>query len=176
MPTIKDIERLAKRLMKKKFTFISGDKEYKMSANELGYTFGFMDEKKTLGYCHYINKTIELSRPICENNFDKLDTEIKDIILHEIAHAFCVAIYGRRKGGGHDKKWKQIARGIGCNGNRCYDWEVKTPKGKYTLSCPNDDCDYQYEMYRKPRVERSCGKCSQGVYNPKYKLVITENK
>ncbi len=119
---------------------------------------------------------ITLSRPLCEANLDKLHGKIKDTILHEIAHAFCVQVYGKLDGRGHDWKWKQIAKEIGCDAKRCYDSsKVEKVKAKYTLSCPNDACDVERGMHRKPKVSRSCAKCSGGSYNPNYKMIVKQN-
>ena len=43
--------------------------------------------------------------------------QIKDTVLHEVAHALCREKYG--KGHNHDYYWRIVAQSIGCNGERC---------------------------------------------------------
>jgi len=64
------------------------------------------------GRCLYYSKTIKLSAPVL---LMMPEHEIRDTILHEIAHALV------GPGFGHSKYWKDTARRIGCTGKRCYD-------------------------------------------------------
>ncbi len=176
MGTIQDIERLVIQLMNTRFEFKANGENHVMSARGIGYRFEWDGAKRRFGACHYGHKKITLSKPLCSINLDKIYGKIKDTILHEIAHAFSVEVYGRINGRGHDWRWRGIALAIGCDGKRCYDSSaVEKPKAKYTLSCPNDACDVQGSMHRKPKVNRSCGKCSGGKYNPKYEMILTQN-
>lgn len=61
--------------------------------------------KSFLGRCHYDKKQIEITRhwiPVLN------DREIRDVILHEIAHALT-------PGDGHGKHWKYVAMELGAN-------------------------------------------------------------
>jgi len=97
--------------------------------------------------------------------------QVKQTILHEIAHCFAFEIYQHR---GHGFKWKQIARHIGYTGERTSLVEdKKLPKSKYTLKC--NYCDHIGRMYKKPKRSRSCPNCHPGSYNANYKLEVIQN-
>jgi len=113
------------------------------------------------GCCHWVRKTITLSRALVELN---LMQETGDCILHEIAHALAGVTHW------HDKHWKKTAKSIGCTGTRCYGDHVKQPRGKWTCSCPV--CGYTAE--RRKRTKSSCGKCSP-TFDPRFLLIWTEN-
>lgn len=171
MNTLGDVQQLAVNLMSKEFTIkdIRGN-EHTLSANELGYYFKFSNAKRRNGSISYTHKSISLSKPTVESNLHQIDGPIRNTILHEIAHAFSYHLYGKN-GMGHDRKWKSIATQIGCTGERCTS-KYESPKGKYTLVC--DSCGREAQMYRKPKVSRSCGACDS-VYNPEYKLRVVQN-
>jgi SprT-like family len=178
MKTIKDAQAMAIELMNTKFTFTTYYGAHKISAADLGYTFGFGNKKRAFGTCYYIKKKIELSLPLCTENLDKVDTRIKNTMLHELAHAFCVYVHGVKHGKGHGSYWKSIAKQIGCDGNRCFSSEhVTMPKSKYTLVC--DTCGTETPKYRKVTSTYACGKCcnthNNGKFDSRYKLRLVEN-
>lgn len=178
MQTLNDVRNLAIELMNTKFTFRVGNGIRTMSALDLGYYFDFGKKKRAFGTCYYIAKKIELSMPLCAENLDKVNTRIKNTILHEIAHAFCVEVYGRKYGRGHGANWKDIAKQIGCDGERCYDGEtVNKPASKYTLIC--DNCERQTPKYKIVKKAFACGKCCKehnfGRYTDKFKLRLVVN-
>lgn len=91
---------------------------------------------------------IELSAPLVELNNEE---QVKDTILHEIAHA---------KAGhaaGHGRLWQIQARAIGCNAERCCGSDTVMPQGKYqaTCNCPN----LTHRMFRAPRRSLRCRHC-----------------
>lgn len=121
---------------------------------EKGYRFAWNNRRRAAGVCSYRRKTIELSMPLTSlsNEVDVIDT-----ILHEIAHALA------GHDAGHGWKWQQIARSIGCNGDRCYNegnkestFEAYKAVAKYKGVCPNGHESFKNRM---PRVEHSCSKC-----------------
>ena len=75
------------------------------------WVFRFDNANKRFGCCRYGDRTITLSRNLTEVN---ALTEVKNTILHEIAHALA----GRAAG--HGPTWQAIARRIGSDGKRCY--------------------------------------------------------
>jgi predicted SprT family Zn-dependent metalloprotease len=77
---------------------------------ENGWSFCFNDNRSTLGLCKYVPKVIELSVHFVDG---ARMYDVRDIILHEIAHA----LVGWEAG--HGTKWKQKAIQIGGTGNRC---------------------------------------------------------
>ena len=102
MNTLKDVERLANELLNNKFSIRDqyGNIRH-ISAKGIGYTFKFDHAKRRFGCCNYTRKTISLSKHLCEANLNQLHGKITDTILHELAHAFCVQLYGMSDGRGH---------------------------------------------------------------------------
>lgn len=178
--TLRDVANLANELMNKTYSIdlygIGGKSTHKVSpVIHLGYRFSFDNAKSRFGACHYGNdKRITLSRHLCSHNLDKTYTKIKDTILHEIAHAICVHLYGKVVGAGHGIRWQRIAKQIGCTAQRCYDREkVNLPKSKYTATCPT--CGNQSPFHRKPRRKYACSKCCVSGFEAKHQLVIEQN-
>jgi hypothetical protein len=124
MGTISEVQNLAIELLNKDFTFETYYGTHTMNALDLGYYFEFNNKKRAFGTCHYVSKKISLSLPLCSENLDKIETRIYNTILHELAHAFCVEVYGIKYGHGHGSNWKSIAKQIGCDGERCFDGET----------------------------------------------------
>tara|TARA_R110000868_G_scaffold365756_2_gene628655 strand:- start:724 stop:1272 length:549 start_codon:yes stop_codon:yes gene_type:complete len=163
-------------LMSKEFTITDAyGKTHVMSGNGIGYRHQFDNAVKRFGVCRRGRggKIISLSRPLSSLNVDKMDTVIKDVILHELAHAFAFEIYGQRAWN-HGTLWKHTARAIGADDSRCYeDGEVQGVKPKYTMTCPNGHTQGRQKLTVKmSRV--SCGKCCN-YFNPAYKFTITQN-
>lgn len=110
-----------------------------------GWEFAFNDNVRRAGVCFYPTKArpgrIELSVHYVELNDE---AEVRDTILHEIAHA----LVGR--GHGHDAVWKAKCREIGAKPERCYDSsKVAMPSGKWRASCPG--CAKLFSRHRKPK-------------------------
>lgn len=124
------------------------------------WTFQFDESIRRFGYCHSRKKLISMSWKLVSLNNE---TEVKDTILHEIAHALTPKCH-------HNWKWKAKALEIGCNGHRCYGEEVITPKAKYKTICPV--CGHEGE--RNKIKNCSCGHCSR-VYDPTRKLIYKLN-
>lgn len=112
-------ENLAKALMKKHGLVGRG-----------GWTFEFDNAVRGFGCCRPSKRKITLSRKLTRKNSEK---EVKDTILHEIAHTLA----GCQNG--HNEVWKAKCRQIGANPERCYDAvKVKQPEHKYKMRCK--DC------------------------------------
>ena len=178
MKKISDVVALVNELMEKEFTIVTMHGTQKISAKGIGYRFEFNNKKCAFGTCYYNQRKISLSLPLCSENLDKVDTNIQNTILHEIAHAFSVHVYGIRMGRGHGKQWKSIARQIGCNGERCFNGDaVNRPKSKYSLIC--DSCGYVSPKHRMVTRTYACAKCCNqhngGKFTEKYKLRFVEN-
>ena len=178
MANLNDVKKMAIELLNKEFTFITYYGTNTMSAMDLGYYFEFDNAKRMFGRCFYIEKKITLSKPLCSENLDKIETRITNTMLHELAHAFCVKVYGINHGRGHGANWKSIAKQIGCDGERCYDGnEVNKPKSKYMLVC--ETCKKETPKYKKTKRESACAICcrthNNGKYSDKYKLKLVVN-
>lgn len=144
--TLDAIEQLARDLMKQ-----HGLK---------GWRFQFDNAVSRYGSCHYRKKLITLSRHLallCPED------EVRDTILHEIAHALVDESVW------HGPEWKAMAVKIGASPVRCYQGEARIP-GKWVSICAQ--CGWQVRQHR--RTDFSCINCSNGTYNPKYKMEWVE--
>ena len=90
-----------------------------------GWSFQYCDASSRAGMCSHHTKVIGLSRLYGIHATEK---EVRDTILHEIAHALAGPNHN------HDRVWKDVARSIGCTGNRCHKVEFAPPR--YVVSCP----------------------------------------
>ena len=120
------------------------------------WTFAFNSNKRRAGVCRYPFAgragRIELSRQyVLRNPAD----EVRDTILHEIAHALV------GPGHGHDDVWKAKCIEIGARPERCYDDTVVMPKGKWRATCGG--CKKEFDRHRRPRrlTGWSCGRCGK---------------
>ena len=141
---LREAQKLAESLMDKH-----------LSDCENYWIFKFDNAKKRFGQCKWGSGeyVISLSRHLTLlNGVD----QVRDTILHEIAHALDVNDRGYSN---HDANWRQIALRIGCNGERCYSSkEVVQPESKYTVKCTN--CNNEFKAMRKPRrSSNACGRC-----------------
>lgn len=122
-----------------------------MAAHGLqGWSFGFNRRKRAMGLCVYRTRTIELSIHFVER--DNPADEIRDTILHEIAHA----LVGH--GHGHDTVWKRKCVEIGARPQRC--GQADMPEGRWRASCKG--CGKYFHRHRKPKHRqgwfcRTCG-------------------
>lgn len=81
-----------------------------MKANGVGklWKFSWINKKRVYGWCDWRLKTISLSKRFVEINNEM---EIRDCILHEIAHAKCHKH-------GHNKYWKAWCLKLGARPER----------------------------------------------------------
>ncbi len=125
------------------------------------WTFRFDNAVSRFGLCSYRKKEISLSKQLVELNSE---AEVRDVILHEIAHAIAP------KGEGHGRVWKETALAIGCSPTRIFSNKVNTPERKYTATCKS--CGRVTYYHRKRKL--SCGECSPR-FNKKYLLKFKLN-
>jgi len=130
-----------------------------------GWQFKFDNAKRRFGVCKHGRKVIGLSKPIVLLN-DVL--EVRDVILHEIAHALVGS------GHGHDNVWKAKVKEIGAKPERCYDdSKVETPDAKYIAICRS--CSTVHKRHKKPNSRfQSCGRCNP-KFDRRYLLVWKNN-
>jgi len=99
-----------------------------MSKHRLhGWTFHFTRKKRVFGSCFYRLQQIHLSIPLIECNSEE---EVRDTILHEIAHAHAYILYGETD---HGYWWKKICLEIGAKPERFFTESVARVKPKYHL-------------------------------------------
>lgn len=126
-----------------------------MKYHELeGYTFQFDSALRRFGYASWKDKTISLSKHLTELNDEN---QVLDVILHEIAHILAPKT-------GHNRLWKAVAKGIGCNGLRCYGNEVIIPPNQYIGTCPA--CGREVNRLRRKRI--ACAVCCRGRFQTQY--------
>ena len=95
---------------------------------DLGWEAKMDHARKRFGICRMSSKEISLSRPLVELNPEE---EVRDTILHEIAHALAWEIH--KENCGHDERWKEICRRIGARPVASYDDEVIEPELPWAL-------------------------------------------
>jgi predicted SprT family Zn-dependent metalloprotease len=118
------------------------------------WCFRFDRARRRFGCCHLTKKVISLSFRIVELNNEQ---EVKDTILHEIAHALTPMK-------GHGYAWRKKCIEIGANPIRCYSNEIITPQLAWQGSCPV--CGLMMRKARKPRFKswhRNCGSIFQTI-------------
>lgn len=105
------------------------------------WKFAWLDSRKALGKCYYNENTIALSRYYC---LFLPESENKDTILHEIAHALTWEQYKKdihevpsmlhakmaKAYLGHGLIWQLKCKEVGAKPQACYDGEIKIPNGK----------------------------------------------
>ena len=91
-----------------------------------GWRFAFDHARARCGSCHYGKRRITLSRHFVPRNDE---TEVKDVILHEIAHALA----GPRAA--HGEAWRRIARQIGARPQASAPVSVDMPDPAWALVC-----------------------------------------
>lgn len=136
------------------FADIYGMTDWKIIYSRMG--------KSYFAVCHHKLKIIILNVALI--GYATTDEWIETII-HELAHA--------KTGQNHTKQWREFYIQIGGNGHT--GWvRLSIPNlFRYKLICPQ--CGKVWYRDRKRR-DSSCGKCSDGKYDPKYKLEWTLNK
>jgi hypothetical protein len=102
------------------------------------------------GRCLYRTKIIALSRWYVRLN---TTDEVKQTILHEIAHARVPP------GAGHGHAWQATARAIGYTGGACYGSEVLQPTAPWNGICPGG---HLHKRFRRPKqgIRVSCAACA----------------
>jgi predicted SprT family Zn-dependent metalloprotease len=107
------------------------------------------DRAKTrAGVCRFATRTISLSSPLTRLHDE---AEVRDTILHEIAHALVGPAHG------HDHVWRQKAMSIGCSGERTVSTSAPAVQGPWRGECPQG---HAYTRHRRPARVMSCLRCS----------------
>lgn len=114
------------------------------------WNFSWSQRKVTLGRCIYTTKTIELSMPLTLVNDE---AEMRDTILHEIAHALAGGAAG------HGPEWRYVARRLGAT-PRATTSVAATVPSRYEATCPVGHIAYSQRRPSPKRLGTSCGVCS----------------
>ena len=118
--------------------------------DEREWSFAFDNAKMRAGLCDYRAKRISLSRYLAAR-YD--GEEVRQILLHEIAHALA----GSKAG--HGPKWKAVAKGIGYDGKRTHDGSAAAELAPIVGYCP---AGHEFFRFKKATRPLSCGRCSRG--------------
>jgi predicted SprT family Zn-dependent metalloprotease len=125
------------------------------------YYFQWDNAKRRNGMCDYSERTIYLSKPRTQV---RTYAAVRQTIMHEIAHAL-------NPGAGHGRAWQNQMIRWGLPPERCSKDDVDTSHlAKWKVICKF--CGHFGYFMRKPRVSRSCGKCSPHRYNEKFKMEL----
>lgn len=123
-----------------------------------GWKFDFDNAKRRCGCTKFTAKTITLSRHFVRLNGED---EVRETILHEIAHAIAGQVGDR----GHGQLWKGIARQVGAKPERCA-YGVTMPEGDVEGVCA-PGCTQRHTRHRMPpkRLANaySCNRCDAPV-------------
>ena len=115
-----------------------------------------LDNAKTrAGVCRPARRQIGLSRVLTGLHSE---AEVRDTVLHEIAHALVGAHHG------HDAVWRARAREIGCSGERCLSTTSARPPAPWTGRCP---AGHTINRHRRPTRVMTCAQCSR-TFDPRH--------
>lgn len=106
--------------------------------------------RRRYGYCSFTRKVISLSYPLTVAG---QEAEVRDTILHEIAHALA----GSKAG--HGIAWRQACRRIGARPTRCGPSTHAAIPHRFVATCPV--CGQVFRRDRRPRAGRRtwCRRC-----------------
>ena len=128
----------------------------------IDWSFKFNNRKSAYGLCSYTKRTIFLSEQLVPY---MKESEVKNTILHEIAHALV------GPGHNHNHVWRRKAREIGCNANRTSSYDAAHAVAKYSATCPC--CNMEHHANRMPKRGHWC-KCTGRTFRPQDKLVYIQ--
>jgi hypothetical protein len=119
------------------------------------------DRAKTrAGVCRYGRRQIGISAPLTALHDE---AEVRDTILHEIAHALVGPEHG------HDAVWRAKAIEIGSSGERCVSPDAPRVAGDWLGRCP---AGHERSRHRAPTRLASCGRCSR-TFDPRHLFTWT---
>ena len=114
-----------------------------------GWTVVADRAKTRAGVCRFGSRQIGLSRPLTELHSE---AEVRDTILHEIAHALVGPQHG------HDQVWRAMATRIGSSGERCVSPESARVPGDWVGTCP---AGHRSTRHKAPTRVVTCGRCAR---------------
>lgn len=132
------------------------------------WAFRFNQRKRALGICNYTHRRIELSAPFVVRNDE---SQVRDVILHEIAHALTPPPEPNENPDGmttsvpppaghrpHGPAWRAMCLKIGANPDRLNATAV-APPGEWRAVCPG--CQTTHHRHRRPAPDRTyvCKAC-----------------
>lgn len=109
------------------------------------WQFRFDHSTRRAGCCNYRDKTISIAFYLAQTG---VHDDIRDTILHEIAHA----LVGRKHN--HDAVWKAKAKEIGCTGERTHKLQFAPPR--WNVTCENRCWHHTAQQRNSKLVCRKC--------------------
>ena len=120
---------------------------------EKGWRFSFDRAKRRAGSCKFSKKEITIAKAYAKQ---QEVMEIKNTILHEIAHALVGSQHG------HSQIWRKKAKEIGCDASRCH--HIVFSKPKYILTCNNRCFEVsRYRVNQSFMQSKICSKCNSNL-------------
>ena len=120
---------------------------------EKGWRFSFDRAKRRAGSCKFSKKEITIAKAYAEQ---QEGIEIRNTILHEIAHALVGSQHG------HSQIWRKKAKEIGCDASRCH--HIVFSKPKYVLTCYNRCFEVsRYRVNQSFMQSKICSKCNSNL-------------
>ncbi len=113
-----------------------------------GWHVVFDRAKTRAGVCRPARREIGLSAALTRLH---AEAEVRDTILHEIAHALVGPSHG------HGPVWKAKARELGCPADRCLSPDAPRPPAPWVGICP---AGHTAERHRRPERVASCRRCA----------------
>jgi predicted SprT family Zn-dependent metalloprotease len=110
------------------------------------WSFRFDHSTRRAGSCDYRNKTLTIAFELARTG---TDADIRDTLLHEIAHA----LVGKKHN--HDEVWRTKAQEIGCSGERTHRLSFSPPR--YSVTCENNCWTHTAERRNRNLLCRRCG-------------------
>ena len=126
----------------------------------VGWRVEFDNAKRRAGLCRQHDQVISLSLPLTRLHDP---TEVRETVLHEIAHALVGAQHG------HDEVWRRTAVSIGSTGERCVQADAPRIAGAWLGVC---SAGHTKERHRRPERVTACGVCSN-TFRPEHVLEWT---
>jgi predicted SprT family Zn-dependent metalloprotease len=128
-----------------------------MEDNRLGsWSFAFDNAKQRCGACFHGKRKITLSRHFVTLNSE---AEVRDTVLHEIAHAHAGAKAG------HGPAWQMQAIRLGARPERCA-VNVDMPEGNVKGVC-GPRCPVRHTRHRMPPKHQlhgwRCNRCYESI-------------
>jgi predicted SprT family Zn-dependent metalloprotease len=109
---------------------------------QAGWKFNWLKHSSIAGVCNYTQKEINLSLELTMLN---TENEVRDTIVHEIAHALT-------PNDGHGRKWKAKCVEIGCRPEQFFTNEQKvTANSRYIATC--EACGMKH---KRDKITLSC--------------------
>lgn len=135
-----------------------------------GWVVDLNERRSCFGLCNYWKKKIYLSRYLVELN---TAARVMNTIFHEVAHALV------GPSNGHNGVWKEKAKALGCNGDRCYssaNTVTPTIARNYIYKCPKcgSRISKSYHMKQKRACVLCCNKYNNGVFSAEYAFQLVK--